>query len=146
MPLVSNDVFRFTIDGDRRNHLRWADLVVAWIKGEKAHPKTITELRAQCDGNGIDYSMPADLEEDIIVLQGREKVMTMRLPAAELYDQGHDLVKNGVPAYAIPGFYLEFFECNREDAHKIVRKPLSGTEAQELHALRTSEYAINGCA
>jgi hypothetical protein len=143
MPRAPQDpqAFRFMPIG-KPSEIAWGKLVSEWILETCPRPTSLTTLIAQCDDRGIFYDHPDGLSDEIFILQKPRNVMTIRLPAKELFQLGQQRIKDGLNTYKFPDFYDDFF-VGAVSTHLA---PISKDKAIELHSARTGEYAINGCA
>jgi hypothetical protein len=128
---------RFKIKDEHKK--QWGKLVKAWAKGEKEHPKNLTELKSQCADFGVVPTIP-DFITGLVFVQNDKHVLTVRLPPKELLVAGEQWVATTEGAYPLPSFYDEFFVAAQP------RTDMTSNERLDFHGARVGEYSVNSCA
>jgi hypothetical protein len=114
--------------------IAWGNLVKSWAKGEKPHPKTLTEFRDQCATANVGLKLPSYID-DFDVVQRPKNVFLLRLPAKELVKESEDFLDSGGD-YQIPQFYNV-----RYGVPLVVDQP----QKRNFHAERVGDYTIGLC-
>ena len=125
---------RFQIDDADR--VQWGKLVKSWVKHEKAWPRTLDELKAQCVEAGMQEPRIPDYITGLMLMQYDKHILFIRLPPQDLVEAGENAFRSDPSGgYALPSFYAEFFR----------QPPPSLEEKLDLHAARIGEYSMNSC-
>lgn len=134
---------RFMVD----DYVKWGKLVKSWATGKnyvdppKAAlplPRTLAELKDQCDSIGLVVQIPASLT-GVAMMQYSPDILIVKLPPKSLVEAVEAEIGQGA-AYQIPRVYDEFY--GRYGAP--LRLPDQATK-MEFHAARIGEYSINHC-
>ena len=120
----------------------WGRLVRSWVLGKSEFPgvgidklplpRTLAELKAQCDLVGVQITIPASIT-DLVMIQPGPNTLVLRLPSKKMTEDA--LAAMGPGTYQIPHFYTIF--CGP------LNVPAGKEEA--FQALRIGDYSIGNC-
>lgn len=128
-----------------------AGVVVAGPDGTGMLPKAVAISRDRflallAAANVVVAQMP-DQYDKVIVVQGDEHTMVLRLPPMDTLQGSEDDLLNGRP-YPFSTFYNDYYVTGPRGAPMVPvapTPPSAHADIMELHAFRIGEYTLNNC-
>jgi len=104
---------------------------------------TKAEFSQKLAAAGVNHKIPGQYDY-VIILQGDEKTMLIRLPPADILQGSEDDLLNG-NTYRIPYFYAPLYGQPPGTPATVPNGQAQQAEVMTLHANRIGEYTLNTC-
>jgi hypothetical protein len=136
-------VDRFWVNDD----IKWGKLVKSWATGKNyfdpakpapALPRTLGELKAQCDTHGVGVTIPASLK-GLAFMQYSADVLAIKLPPKSMVEESEAEFAQG-GAYQIPAFYNTFYAQSGSPLNLTTKD-----QKMDFHAARIGDYSVRNC-
>jgi hypothetical protein len=91
---------------------------------------------------GISDTILPDAVKHVVLVQGNETTMVVRMPPREYLQQSENDLRTDT--YAIPEFYNKLFtQPDAPEVHPLM--PITYPDIMKLHSNRVGEYTLNNC-
>lgn len=114
------------------DYVGWGNMIKGWSRNPATAPKTLQELKDQCQQAGVGLTVPSHITT-MRVIEQAENEFILRLPPAINIKESEDALRQG-GLYPVPSFY--------NDRYGVILNIPSVKEKLDFHAQRIGDYII----